>query len=249
MVAQRKLRSPPIKSKLNSFVSIIMAGSPKAQGVADVALGSAAAAARLTRAGRSPTRAGSTPPSGVSPPSPLALLRPAQLAFSPAKPEVAWGAADDAAAAKKAADERQKQVEEDLRKMLAMMERLNQDLASERAARFQMDQHLAAERAARIQLQKVVQSWEEHYREEQDAGDGSAECPRRLLRLDEEDAEAQGPTSYEHYHFDDEPVGPPLIIEPPGYTSDAKDAAPTCEDLPCYPADDRGWRQAGKADP
>ena len=121
-----------------------MAGSPKAQDGADVALGSAAAAASLTRAGRSPTRAGSTPPSGLSTPSPLALLRPAQLVFSPAKPEVAWGAADDAAAAKKAADERQKQVEEDLRKMLAMMEELKHDLASERAAR--------------VQLQETVQS-------------------------------------------------------------------------------------------
>ena len=87
-----------------------MAGSTKAQDDAAVALGSAAAAAGLTRTGRSPIRAGSTPPSGVSLPSPLTPLRPAQLAFSPAKPEVAWGAADDEAAAKKAADERQIQL-------------------------------------------------------------------------------------------------------------------------------------------
>ena len=67
---------------------------------------------------------------------------------------MAWGAADDAAAAKKisdeaaaakkAADERQKQVEEDLRRMSAMVQELARDLG--------------AERAARIQLQKIVQT-------------------------------------------------------------------------------------------
>ena len=173
-----------------------MAGSPKAQVVADVALGSAAAAgaaaspARLTKAERSPNRAGSTPPSGTSPPSPLALLKPAQLAFSPAKPEVAWGAADDAAAAKNAADERQKQVEEDLRRMSAMVQKLDRDLENERAARIQMDRDLETERAARIQLQKIVQTWEQHYREEQDADDW------------QEEAEAQGPMAAENGHHD-----------------------------------------------
>ena len=125
--------------------------SSHAQVAADIALGATASPARLTR-------------SGHSTPSPLTPLKPAQLAFPAAKSEVAWGAADDAAAAKKisdeaaaankAADERHKQVEEDLRKMSAMVQELARDLG--------------AERAARIQLQEIIQTWEQHYREEQD---------------------------------------------------------------------------------
>ena len=49
---------------------------------------------------------------------------------------------------------------------------------------------MASERAARVQLQETVQSWEDHYREEQDAGDESLEHPRRLPHFDEEEAEA-----------------------------------------------------------
>ena len=80
--------------------------SSHAQVAADIALGATASPARLTR-------------SGHSTPSPLTPLKPAQLAFSATKSEVAWGAADDAAAAKKISDEaaaaKVTAMEEDLR--------------------------------------------------------------------------------------------------------------------------------------
>ena len=240
-----------------------MAGSPKAQVVADVALSCAAAAgaasspARPTTAERLPKRAGSTPPSGASLPSPLALLKPVQLAFPLAKTEVAWGAADDAIAQKKAADERQNKMDDDLRKMLAMVQKLDQDLENERAARIQMSRDLEMERATRIQLQMDAQAWEQHYCEEQNAYEWQEEAVVQEPVASGHGRHDRAP--HFHYgdaggsgredHFDDEQVGPPPAMSPPGYPSDAKDEEKTCEDIRYWYADGRGWRQAGKADP
>ena len=109
--------------------------SSHAQVAADIALGATASPARLTR-------------SGHSTPSHLTLLKPAQLAFSAAKSEVAWGAADDAAAAKKISDEaaaaKVTAMEEDFRKMSAMVQELARDLGAERAARLQLEETILA---------------------------------------------------------------------------------------------------------
>ena len=133
-----------------------MAGMNEGQYVATVAQGSATTAATPARTGAFTLRAGSSNPSDASLPSPLTPLNPVQLAFPSAETEVAWGAADDAAAANEAAEERHKQVEEELRNMKAMVQELARDLGTERAARTELARDLGTERAARAQLQKII---------------------------------------------------------------------------------------------
>ena len=147
--------------------------SSHAQVAADIALGATASPARFTR-------------SGHSTPSLLTLLKPAQLAFSATKSEVAWGAADDAAAAKKISDEaaaaKVTAMEEDLRKMSAMVQELARDLG--------------AERAARLQLEETIQVWEQHYRDEE-ASEWVSEST------------SASSASGRKVHFDDDPSGAP----------------------------------------
>ena len=109
------------------------------------------------------------------------------------------------------------------------------------------------ERATRIQLQMDAQAREQHYSEEQNAYEWQEETV-----VQEPVASGHGRHDrVPHFHygdaggsgredqFDDEQVGPPPAMSPPGYPSDAKDDEKTCKDLLYYPTDGRGWRQGG----